>query len=121
MPIIDKNRTPWLLVVTSMILLFLFVGYWNVSTYLREKKQLAEDVEIQLQLAYTETKDSELVYFIKTQLSAGGDDEKFPDSISIFFDSDPIFPSQKSKHDHSNDINFIENLQDTSIVIDLRL
>ena len=117
----NKNHTPWFLVVTSMVLLFLFVGYWNVSTYLKEKKQLVDDVEIQLQLAYTETKDSELVYFIKTQLSENGNNEGLPDSISIFFDSNPFSPNTKSRFDHSDPDNFLEsdNKRDTTIIIDL--
>ena len=117
----NKNRTPWFLVVASMVLLFLFVGYWNVSTYLNEKKQLAEDVEIQLQLAYTETKDSELVYFIRTQLSRNGDEENFPDSISIFFDSNPISPNQNGWLDHPKADKLLENhiSGDTTFIIDL--
>jgi len=114
---INKNSTPWFLVVTSMILLFIFVGYWNVSTYLREKKKLAEDVEIQLQLAYTETKDSELVYFIKTQLISQNKSEGLPGSISIFLDNTPAFSNLDRYEITTNDI---LNDKDTTIILDLK-
>lgn len=52
-----------------------------------------EDVEIQLQLAYTEVKDSELIYFIRTHLSDDEGASHLLDSISIFFDTPPQFPS----------------------------
>lgn len=116
MSTINKNSTPWFLVVVSMILLFIFVGYWNVSTYLREKKKLAEDVEIQLQLAFTETKDSELVYFIKTQMTGKELGDGFPDSISIFLDNEPIFSQLNSHEVKSNDN---PSDKDTTIIIDL--
>jgi len=69
-----------------MVFLFLFVGYWNVFTYLREKSKLIEEVELHMQLAFTEVKDSELVYFIKAQLDKTADIGDVPDSISILLD-----------------------------------
>jgi len=92
-----ENKTPWILVISSMILLFLFVGYWNFSSYLGEKKKLADDVQIQLQLAYTEIKDSELIYFIRTRLSEDDENLGLLDSISIFFDTAPSLPASKIK------------------------
>jgi signal transduction histidine kinase len=120
---LTKNSTPWILVIISMVLLFLFVGYWNYATYTKEKKQLSDDVGIQLQLAYTEIKDSELILFIRTQLTDSITGQNFPDSISIFLDEHPMFPSfQKIKDSH-----IIEELDphriesDTSIIFDFRI
>ena len=106
-----------------MVLLFLFVGYWNYSTYTKEKKQLSDDVEIQLQLAYTEIKDSELILFIRTQLTDSISGQNFPDSISIFLDEHPMFPSfQKIKGNH-----ILEELDpnktelDTTLIFDFKI
>ncbi|MEM9546499.1 MAG: HAMP domain-containing sensor histidine kinase [Bacteroidota bacterium] len=100
-----KDRASWILVVASMILLFLFVGYWNVSSYSREKNKLADDVQIQLQLAYTEIKDSELVYFIKTHLSGVKDGKDILDSISIFFHSDREINASQIEFSNAVDTN----------------
>ena len=116
------NKTPWILVVSSMTLLFLFIGYWNVSTYLREKQKLSEDVEIQLQLAFTEIKDSELVYFIKTHLKKDMEGSEVYDSISIFFDEAPVFPTTidfQSKY--VNDRNQSDLAQDTTVFFGIEL
>lgn len=122
MPKTDKNKTPWLLVISSMILLFLFVGYWNVSTYLREKKKLAEDVEIQLQLAFTEVKDSELVYFLRTKLSDDEDGIDFPDSLSMYFESDSAFPSIMGSIQNTVLQEFNNGIteHDTTIILDIK-
>ena len=120
MPSKIKNKTPWILVIASMILLFMFVGYWNISSYAKEKTKLAEDVEIQLQLAFTETKDSELIYFIKTQLTSGDKDGKFLDSISIFFDSNPFLSNPNDSIDQmKNELKHSQTENDTSIIIDI--
>lgn len=76
-----------------MTLLTLFVSYWNYSTYTQEKNKLKEDVEIQLQLAYTEVKDNELIVFITSQLSDSVSVQNFPDSVSIFLKDHPFFPA----------------------------
>ncbi len=118
---INKNRTPWILTVSSMILLFSFVGYWNVSTYFKEKKKLVEDTEIQLQLAFTEVKDSELTLFIRTQLT-NDQNNAFPDSLSGFLHNS-YFPSFK------NDTSEVKNRKsfpsqkeiDTTIILDFDL
>ena len=120
---LTKNSTPWIMVSISMILLFLFVGYWNYATYTKEKKQLSDDVKIQLQLAHTEIKDSELILFIRTQLTDSITGQNFPDSISIFLDEHPMFPSfQKNKDGQIIDkIDRLRIGSDTTLVIDINL
>lgn len=123
MPTLNKNSTPWILVIISMFLLFLFVGYWNYSTYSREKKQLSDDVAIQLQLSYTEIKDSELILFIKTQLTDSIGGQKFPDSLSLILEDHPMFPSFRNSKASAR----LDKLKpgqkepDTTIIIDFDL
>ena len=106
-----------------MVMLFLFVGYWNYATYSNEKEQLSDDVEIQLQLAYTEIKDSELIFFIRTQLTDSIFGNKLPDSISIFLDEHPMFPSFKKIKGKKNEIG-VDSLTiapDTTIIFDFKI
>ena len=105
-----------------MVVLLVFVGYWNVSTYLREKKKLKEDVEIQLQLAFTEIKDSELVYFIRTQLVNEDGSKGFPDSISLYLHDTPLWPLIQTKDSNSFrfDSLITEYKEDSSLVIDIQ-
>ncbi len=80
----SNKKLPWILVLSSMMLLILFVSYWLMNSYKKEKEQLNEDIRTQLQLAYTEVKDSDitdrLTYFFKSNetdsLGIGGDSVK---------------------------------------------
>jgi signal transduction histidine kinase len=80
----SNKKLPWILVLSSMLLLTLFVSYWLMTNYQKEKVQLSEDIKTQLQLAYTEVKDSDiedrLTYFFKANetdsLGIGGDSVK---------------------------------------------
>ncbi|MDF1697909.1 MAG: HAMP domain-containing sensor histidine kinase [Saprospiraceae bacterium] len=123
MTTIRRHITPWALVILSMVMLILFVGYWNYSTYLKEKQKLANDVEIQLQLAYTEVKDSELILFIKTQLSDSlFFNTNFPDSISFLLDEHPMFPSLQTLQARKTIDTLPDNLEgDTTIVFDFSI
>jgi len=66
----SNRKLPWILVLISMLLLTVFVAYWLMTNYKKEKQQLNEDIKTQLQLAYTEVKESDvtnrLTYFFKS-------------------------------------------------------
>lgn len=105
----SNKKLPWILVLSSMLLLTLFVSYWLVTSYEKEKDQLNEDIRTHLQLAYTEVKDSDikdrLTYFFKSNetdsLVIGGDSVK----IQIMdirmtddgIEQELIFPEIKTK------------------------
>ena len=80
----SNKKLPWILVLSSMLLLILFISYWLMTSYVKEKEKLNEDIRTQLQLAYTEVKDSDitdrLTYFFKSNeidsLGIGGDSVK---------------------------------------------
>ncbi|MFT4533543.1 MAG: signal transduction histidine kinase [Saprospiraceae bacterium] len=80
----SNKKLPWVLVLSSMLLLTVFISYWLMTSYKKEKEQLNEDIRTQLQLAYTEVKDSDitdrLTYFFKSNesdsLGIGGDSVK---------------------------------------------
>ena len=65
-----------------MLLLVIFVMYWLMTSYKKEKQQLNEDIKTQLQLAYAEVKESDvterLTYFFKSNNT---------DSLKIMGDS----------------------------------
>lgn len=69
----SSNKNPWILVSSSMLLLIVFVAYWLMTSYIKEKHELNEDMKTQLQLAYTEVKESDvadkLTYFFKSSES----------------------------------------------------
>ena len=55
----EKNtRWSWMLILLSLIVLSLFVGYWNYQAYTEAKNQLATDIQYELGAAYNEVKDS---------------------------------------------------------------
>ena len=115
-----KSSTSWFLVISSMVALTAFVGYWNYSSYSTEKKKLVEDVQIQLQLAYTETKDSELILFIKTHLEDNEEFRFFTDSASLQYDKSLIFPELLSDTSSENQPFLVREklARDTTIILD---
>lgn len=55
----EKNkRWSWALTLLSLMILSLFVGYWNYQAYSKAKNQLATDIRYELGAAYNEVKDS---------------------------------------------------------------
>ena len=55
----EKNkRWSWALILMSLIVLSLFVIYWNYQSYAKAKNHLATDIRYELGAAYNEVKDS---------------------------------------------------------------
>ena len=55
----EKNkRWSWVLILLSLIVLSLFIGYWNYQAYSKVKNQLATDIRYELGAAYNEVKDA---------------------------------------------------------------
>jgi len=90
-PLFNTKNVPWSLVLTSMLLLTLFVGYWNYVNYTNEKKQLISEVEAQLALAYSEVKDgylaNELFHFVHNQASDSLASKSDSFSITMIIDT----------------------------------
>lgn len=88
-----------MLILLSLILLTLFVSYWNYQAYTKAKNQLATDIRYELGAAYNEVKDS----YIKDDIFLFLNRNKQKDSLNI-----TVTETEKGDYTAESEVIFFE-------------